>query len=392
MLAGCASYGPKVSLPNGNPPYTEKLEDPRYAEAARAASEHLRRAHKELAVPALSAAVSIDGKVVWAATVGWADLEAGKAATPETQFRIGSTSKAMTGTILARLVDEGKVDLDKAIGAVVPDLPNRAWAPLTPRQLASHTAGIVGYEENRDIWGLWHSVVELKPVPTVRESLDVFDSNKLLFVPGTGFHYSSYDTTLLAAVIESASGKSYLEALEAYVAAPRAAYGLMADFQDREVPNRAQFYDRADKDFRRWRHVDHSYKWAGGGLIATSTDLVKVGGAWFDGSFISPQTSSVFWTPQKISGGEVNPQSYALCWRSNQQTRLFGQNRPVHNIHHGGVSKGAYSWLNLYPEFRLAVALNANARLEEFVRFIEVEYPITRAFLERLESLKKGGE
>ncbi|MCX9148410.1 hypothetical protein [Erythrobacter sp. WG] len=51
------------------------------------------------------------------------------------------------------------------------------------------------------------------------------------------------------------------------------------------------------------------------------------------------------------------------------------------NVHHGGVSKSAHSWLVIYPEQRLVVALNANARLDEFGDFIAIEQAITRAFL-----------
>ena len=78
---------------------------------------------------------------------------------------------------------------------------------------------------------------------------------------------------------------------------------------------------------------------------------------------------------------EVNEQSYAIGWRANPNTRLLGADKPAWNVHHGGVSKGAYSWLVIYPEQRLVVVLNANARLDEFGDFMAIEQAITRAFL-----------
>lgn len=64
---------------------------------------------------------------------------------------------------------------------------------------------------------------------------------------------------------------------------------------------------------------------------------------------------------------------------------------PVWNVHHGGVSKGAYSWLVIYPEHRLVVALNANARLEEFGDFTAIEQAVSRAFLAKAAGHSASG-
>src|SRR5262245_66525544 len=44
-------------------------------------------------LPGLSVAVARNGEIVWSEGLGWADLENHKAATPRTQFRLGSVSK-----------------------------------------------------------------------------------------------------------------------------------------------------------------------------------------------------------------------------------------------------------------------------------------------------------
>lgn len=386
VLAGC-SASPAVRLPTETPPYTEHLHDPRYAAAAQAAGEELRRLWAQLGTPALSAAVSIDGAVVWAAAIGWSDLENRISATPGTRFRIGSTSKAVTATGLARLVDAGLMDLDKPIQRYLPDLPRQDWAPLTARQLASHTAGIVGYAENRDLVGLYYSLRESRQFDHVRDSLTLFDGSGLLFEPGTGFHYSTFDTVLLSAVMEAAAGSDFPDLLRTLVFDPLGAVGASPDHQGIEVPDRAVFYAKQGEGFRRWRAVNHSYKLAGGGMIATSTDLVRIGAGWFDADFIRPATVADFWTPVRLTDGSINPQSYAIGWRSNSQTLLFGPDRPIHNVHHGGVSKGAFSWLNLYPDLRLAVALNANTRTGDFAEFLRAELPLTRLFAAELEKI-----
>jgi CubicO group peptidase (beta-lactamase class C family) len=145
--------------------------------------------------------VSVDGQPVWAAATGWADVTAARQLSTEAVFRIGSTSKAVTATLLARLVDAGTVALDAPSSRYLPRLPNPQWAPLTPRQLASHTAGLPEYDENHDLWGLYQTIRLSRHFDDVVASLEVFDDTPLLSPPGTRFHYTSFDVNLLGAVI-----------------------------------------------------------------------------------------------------------------------------------------------------------------------------------------------
>jgi len=381
VLGGCAGHGKRVALPAPPAPYTETLNDERWRYAAQGARATLEDARLRHGLPSLSVAVAMDGKIVWAAASGWADLESRTPASLATRYRIGSTSKAVTATALARLVDQGMMTLDAPANTWAGDFPNPQWAALTPRQLASHTAGIVDYDQNRDLAGLFHSIRERKQFDNVADALQVFDGNKLKYPPGTGFRYTSFDVVLLSALMERAAGTPFLDLIEHEVAKPIGAASLAADHQDRVMPDRATFYWHKDGVLKPWARVNHSYKWAGGGLIATSSDLARIGSAWLDPSYIEPTTRETFWAPQKLANGKVNEQSYAIGWRANLNRMLLGENKPVWNVHHGGVSKGAYSWLVIYPEQGLVVALNANARLDDFGDFMAIEQAITRTFI-----------
>src|SRR5690606_37035777 len=71
-------------------------EEPGWDETSAEAEAWLVETRAAIGAPALSAAVSVDGERVWAGVAGYADLAARKAATLETAFRIGSSSKALT--------------------------------------------------------------------------------------------------------------------------------------------------------------------------------------------------------------------------------------------------------------------------------------------------------
>jgi CubicO group peptidase (beta-lactamase class C family) len=353
--------------------YAEGEVAPGYRNAADRARDILHDHMQEIEVPAFSAAVAVDGKLVWSAATGYADLEQQRKATPSTLFRIGSTSKAVTGTLFARMVDDGLIDIDAPISAHIEDLPNPDWAQLTPRQLASHTAGIVGYEENRDLIGVYATMRLHNTSNDVAEGLEYFDDTELLYEPGTEFHYSSFDVNLLSVVLQEAGGASFQDLMHERVLRPLELDSPLPDAPHRD---RAAFYHVQDGQAQPWREVDLSMKLAGGGFMATPRDLARLGVAWLDDEFISPETRQQFWTPQRLADGSVNEQNYALNWRVSKAT----EDIPFTYIHHGGVSKGAMALLAVIPEQRMAVALAINTRVWPFARWSGVFSDLVQLF------------
>ena len=61
-------------------------------------SRRLAEAQAKERMPGPSAAVARDGEIVWSEAIGLADVEAGRAATVDVQYRMGSITKAFTAT------------------------------------------------------------------------------------------------------------------------------------------------------------------------------------------------------------------------------------------------------------------------------------------------------
>jgi len=366
---------PEIAIPEDTP-FSEGRVAPGHEARAEAARRVLQDHLATIGMPALSVAVAVEGEVVWSGALGHADIEAGRAADPDTLFRIGSTSKAVTATLFARMSDAGLVDPDAPVSAYLDDLPQADWGNITLRQLASHTAGIVGYEENGDLGGMWSSMRLQRHYGDVSETLDLFDGTGLLFEPGTDFHYSSYDIQLLAAALQAAGGAPYPDLVEQWVRAP---LGIATPLPDAETPERAEFYHVSSRGTaQRWRPVDLSSKLAGGGFMARPEDMARLGAAWLDAGFISPQTRAVFWTPQTLADGSVNEQGYALGWRRNEGMRDVGDD--VVYLHHGGVSKGAMSWLVVVPDKEMAISMMINGHVWPFGEWAGVYTELVRIF------------
>ena len=117
---------------------TDTIAQSRAYVAQAMASQHL---------AAVSVALVVSQEVAWAEAFGWEDLAAGKAATTETVFRVGSVSKALTGAAALKLAEEGRIDLDAAYTNYLPEAILRSrFEPYAPtvRDLLCHHSGVPG--------------------------------------------------------------------------------------------------------------------------------------------------------------------------------------------------------------------------------------------------------
>ncbi|HEX9704425.1 MAG TPA: serine hydrolase domain-containing protein [Gemmatimonadales bacterium] len=328
----------------------------RYAEViARArtiACERLARA-----IPGLAIAVALNGEIVWSEAFGYADLEARVPATPATQFRIGSVSKPITAAALARLVEDGKLDLDAPVQRYVPSFPDKGH-PITTRQLAGHLGGIRHYRGDEFLLN--------QRFGSVSEALAIFKDDSLLHAPGTRFAYSSYGWNLVSAVVEAAAGEPFLAHIHRRVFAPLRLTSTAPDKNDSVIPGRTRFYERATGGgFRLAPVVDNSYKWAGGGFLSTAEDLVRLGSAHLAPGLLRAETLELLFTPQRTASREST--TYGIGWSISRDT--LGHRV----VAHGGGAVGGTTLLRVDRDSKLVVAVVSNlsgAQLGEAAREI----------------------
>ncbi len=362
----------------------QQLVKPGLEPVAAQAQQALYQSRAQQQLPALTAAVIWQGELLWAGAAGFADVTKQQPATIHSQFRIGSSSKPVTATAIARALQVGILELDQPIRHYMAQLPNPAWGDFTLRQLLSHSAGLPGYEQNSDWVGVWRTLIKQHRYTDVMASLALFDQAKLQGPPGQAFLYSSFGINLASAVLQSAVRQPFLNYLQTEITVPLGLPSLLA--AEVPYPQQVQFYISNGQQVKPHWPVDLSQKWAGGGLAASSVDLAKLGAAWLDPAFVSPDIQQQFWTPQQLSSGEVNEQNYALGWRVTERDFLFCDKenkltQPIRYIHHGGVSDGAQSWLVVYPELQLVLAMNTNTVKDNYCDFAGQAAAIIRPFL-----------
>ncbi|HCM77231.1 MAG TPA: hypothetical protein DIS90_12675 [Cytophagales bacterium] len=296
-------------------------------------------------IPGIDAAVAIDGKIVWSEGFGYADLEHEVKVIPGvTRFRIGSVSKPLTSAAMGKLIDEGKIDLNASVYDYLPDFPRKKY-PITIKQISGHIGGIRHYRGNEFLMN--------KRFNSVTSSLSIFQNDSLLFEPGSDYRYSSYGFNLLSAVVEKASGESFLPYIHRVVFSALDMQSTCPDLNDSIIVHRTSFYQLDSlNNVINAPSVDNSYKWAGGGFLSTTTDLIKFGEAHMQPGFLSESTLKVFTTSQVLTSGDST--SYGVGWRTYRHDGLSGYG-------HTGGSVGGITAFRIYPHQKMVLVLLSNS-------------------------------
>ncbi|GHF92537.1 hypothetical protein GCM10017161_20850 [Thalassotalea marina] len=371
-----------------NQPQQSLVFNSRYEKTADEAIQALLSHNIAVSSPGYTAAVSINGEKVWAGSVGWANIEKQIAMTPTTQLRVGSTSKLLTSVGLAKLIKQGKLNLDTPIKTYLKDLPNIKWDKITPRQLASHTAGLPHYGQNTEFFGKLTTLKADEHFTNVQDALTLFDDSELLFEPGEKFEYSSLGTVLLSAVMQEAANKNYQIYMQENVLEPLGLKSTTFEAPHNQPKQLASFYWRDEKApelYKTWMSVDLSHRLAAGGWVSTSQDLVKLGQAFLNDDFIPAKVRDEFWTVQRLNSGIENHQGYGIGWRIHELDLGQGFEKQLY-MHHGGVSAGSQSFLMVLPKYHMSIAINANFKTQNFRDFNKVSYELARLFIRALES------
>ena len=298
----------------------------------------------------LSAAIGVDGKVAWTKGFGLADMENDVPATEHTVYRLASISKPVTATAVMQLVEQGKIDLDAPVGKYVSIWPKKRW-PVTVRQVLCHQGGIRHYAA-KDVRN------NTKAYATATASLEYFADDPLIHRPGSKYSYSSYGYNLLGAVVEGASGMSFVNYLEKNVFSKAGTEAMQDDSHARVIKHRAQGYRRTGGGasgeagaYRNSMLVDVSYKVGGGGLCSTAADLVRFAQAVHAGQLIEARTRDMMWKPQKTRSGD--PTTYGFGWQiSTRDGRR--------TIGHSGSQARVRTHLLLLPAERVVVSVMSN--------------------------------
>jgi CubicO group peptidase (beta-lactamase class C family) len=176
----------------------------------------LRKEHK---LVGLAAMVMVDGKVMASAADGERKIHSGMPIELGDRWHLGSITKSVTATMIARLVESGQMKWTDTVSEHFSDASiHEDWKPVTLQQLLTHTSGAPA---NFSL-GVRLKKPTLGPECTQERRKAVIDvmAEKTAHPPGETFAYSNVGYTIAGAMAESATGVSWEDLVKREVFEP----------------------------------------------------------------------------------------------------------------------------------------------------------------------------
>ncbi|MEU8324337.1 serine hydrolase domain-containing protein [Nonomuraea sp. NPDC048881] len=266
-----------------------------------------------------------DGRRSWFGSAGVSDTGTGRERRQNERFRIGSTSKAFTATVVLKLAAEGKLSLDDTLDRHLPGLfDGSAYEPgkITIRQLLNQTSGIFAYTDDEKFVGTgggeeWfkHRFDTYTPEQLVRIALAHPPTGE----PGRRFKYSNTNYILAAMIVEKATGRTFEQELDRTVIRPLRLNGTSLPGADPGIrgPHPVHYSILFSRDPQPTVYdatrMSQSFAWAAGGLISTTTDLNRFFAALFGGRVLpGAQLREMLTTVSTEGAGWIPDTRYGL--------------------------------------------------------------------------------
>ncbi|MFN8511662.1 MAG: serine hydrolase domain-containing protein [Thermomicrobiales bacterium] len=326
---------------------TSQITDPDFRQLCDYVVERMAR----YTVPGVAIGVLRNGQE-FTAGFGITNVEAPVPVDGDTLFQIGSTSKTFTGTVVMRLVEEGKLDLDAPIRTYLPNLKLKdeaAAAGATLRHLFNHTAGWVG--DYFDDTGSGDDALA-KIVADMAELAQITPFGKI-------FSYNNAAFYLAGHIIETVTGKPFEQNVKELIFDPLGmdhSFFFAHDAISRRVAVGHISRDGKSTVARPWALARAAH--AAGGIVSTATDQLKYArfqmgdGTTPDGTRLLSQASlTEMQTPRTLAGSGTG--ALGVTW-------MIKTISGVKTVRHGGATNGQLSAFVMAPEQGFAITVLTN--------------------------------
>lgn len=298
-----------------------------------------------------SVLVAVNGKPVISRGYGYSDDDRRIRNSPNTVSDIGSITKQFTAAAILKLEMQGKLSTDDKITKYFQNVPADK-TDITIHHLLRHSSGLTG-----GVGGDFETTGEAEFIEKVL-------SSPLRSPVGTRFGYSNVGYSLLALIVEKASGQSYEQYLYEKLWKPG---GMEMTGYSRPKFNK----DLIAVGYRgeeRWGKPTEK-EWAGdapylhlkgnGGVLSTTVDLFKWDRALMTDKILSAEARKKYYHPA-LRADETGSSHYGYGWDVTKTGR--GTTRVWHN----GSNRIFYADLYRFIDEGVTIILMTNRAQESF--------------------------
>lgn len=208
-----------------------------------------------------SVLIAEKGKIIFENSYGYRNAPKKEKNTNNSLYRVFSTTKMFTATVIFQLEEQGKLSLNDKLSKYYPDFPK--GDSITIAQLLSHTSGIPN-DTNSEY--------------TLNEEtfLKYIAAKPLNFSPGKDWDYSNSGYYILGYIIKKVTGLNYDQVIENNILKPLKMNHSGFNFNNVTDENKAFGYEflsaKRSNEALRFK-TDHPF--AAGAMYSTVEDIFK---------------------------------------------------------------------------------------------------------------------
>lgn len=303
------------------------------------------------------------GRIVYKKSFGLADFKNKKPLTDESVFNIASISKQFTAAAVMLSVERGLLSLDDSLAKYFPEIP---YAGITVRQMLTHTSGLP--EQNEFMFKYWNREAPI----TNKDMVEFLVKYKpeAAFKPGEDFKYCNTNYSLLAMIVEKASGQTFQDFVTKNVFEPlemrQTRFLNPSAGNYKTIPNQTENYiaDTEGKEFLLPQDIPE-YKNAvaltglvgAGNIHSTATDLLKWQESLKTAKILKRESIEQMESPQvKASVDGSDAYGYGLAIKS-----IYGDTR----VYHYGGTLGYWNSLQHFKKTDRTIIVLTNNESEK---------------------------
>lgn len=327
----------------------------------------------EWQVPGCAIGIVKNGKLIYAKGFGFRDIEHKLPVTPTTLFPIASNSKLFTSTAIGILVNEGKLEYDKPVKSIVPDIEFNTVTlnnEVTLRDMLCHRTGLSGndtlwYGKNLSRTEVFSKIKFLESMANIR----------------TEFIYSNMMYIAAGEIIRLKTNKTCEEYIKEKILSPLAMNSSVFSIEELEKtsdyakPYKTDFIKKTTTaiDFYRQTHASAPANGINSNIVDLShwviCQLSK--GIFHQKEIISNLVIKETMKPLTISSTVIKDKELSF--------ELYGEGRTLRTYknhfmsEHGGAINGFRSQITIFPDDSLGIIILTNSADHKIANFLQLE-------------------
>jgi len=299
---------------------------------------------------------------VWSKGYGYRDFENKLPATPNTQFAIGSCTKAFTSTVIGMLNKEGKVEYDKPVRDYLPELKffnDEMNDKITLRDMMCHRTGLPRHDyswylfttDSRD--NIMQRIPYMEPSAGLREK----------------WQYNNFMFFLQGMVAEKLTGKSWEENVKERIFTPLEMTNSNFSVNDmaKSAEGSVGYEVLKDSVIKKMDYYNINSMGPAGSINSSVTDMAKWVTAWINnGKAGGKELIPIGYRTEAISGQmiisgglpdsitpDVQFSNYGFGW-------MMASYRGHYRVEHGGNIDGFSASTCFFPSDSIGIVVLVN--------------------------------